>query len=414
MFRTRYIIFILILIPFCVMGQAGSVVLDSITLEPLPRATVLDKDSRVVAVTSDKGIIPYISETSYPITIRYMGYRTAELRRPSSAPVLMSPDIAGLPEFVVESCKNKVLHILAYVREYSTLTTYSDTVFLFREKVVDYMLPDHDEKRFSGWDIPRIIASKSYYRFTNSEGLDSVSDAFPEHFSWCDWIGVVRENAIPLSLRENTVGTDTVKARYGNSSVWRRDRDKAFLDVDILADKTNYAYVPALAGYLDSGIDFRRLNLKYAFHNVSDTVVTAKNIAGYSLHIESSGRGRNLKRLFRSSGLDYVETYAEVYIVDSEYISRKEAKAWEAKNIISNDIDIELPADVPELDQSISLLVNRVAEVNHGDARLFVKPDRRLGREQKKRNALRYLKALLGIYSSKINYETAKSRPDNK
>lgn len=276
------------------------------------------------------------------------------------------------------------------------------------------MLPDHDEKRFSGWDIPRIIASKSYYRFTNSEGLDSVSDAFPEHFSWCDWIGVVRENAIPLSLRENTVGTDTVKARYGNSSVWRRDRDKAFLDVDILADKTNYAYVPALAGYLDSGIDFRRLNLKYAFHNVSDTVVTAKNIAGYSLHIESSGRGRNLKRLFRSSGLDYVETYAEVYIVDSEYISRKEAKAWEAKNIISNDIDIELPADVPELDQSISLLVNRVAEVNHGDARLFVKPDRRLGREQKKRNALRYLKALLGIYSSKINYETAKSRPDNK
>ncbi|MDE6805737.1 MAG: hypothetical protein K2J05_02910, partial [Muribaculaceae bacterium] len=45
--------------------------------------------------------------------------------------------VRNLPEFVVESNENKYLHVLAYVREYSTLSTYTDTIFMFREKMVD-------------------------------------------------------------------------------------------------------------------------------------------------------------------------------------------------------------------------------------------------------------------------------------
>ena len=77
-----------------------------------------------------------------------------------------------LPEVLVVSGHKKLLHLLAYVREYSTMTTYTDTVFLFREKMVDYMLPA-GKVDFKGWSTPRVLTSRSYYRFSNSHGLRS-------------------------------------------------------------------------------------------------------------------------------------------------------------------------------------------------------------------------------------------------
>lgn len=71
--------------------------------------------------------------------------------------------------------------MLAYVREYSTLSTYSDTVTLFREKMVDFMIVPDRKMKFRGWTSPRLLTSRSYYRFTDGEGLDSVSDRFNNH-----------------------------------------------------------------------------------------------------------------------------------------------------------------------------------------------------------------------------------------
>ena len=93
----------------------------------------------------------------------------------------MERDATALPEVLVLSKNNRVLHMLAYVREYSTLTTYTDTVFLFREKMVDYMLPASGSK-FKGWSKPRVITSRSYYQFKDNNGLDSVSDVSNHHF----------------------------------------------------------------------------------------------------------------------------------------------------------------------------------------------------------------------------------------
>ncbi len=90
-------------------------------------------------------------------------------------------DMTELSEVLVLSKKHKLLHMLAYVREYSILTTYTDTVFLFREKMVDYMLPVSGAK-FKGWSRPRVLTSRSYYQFKDSRGLDSVSDVSNHHF----------------------------------------------------------------------------------------------------------------------------------------------------------------------------------------------------------------------------------------
>ena len=120
---------------------SATVVLDSATAQPLPRASVFDRKGKLVGFCSDSGIVPLLDETSYPLVVRVMGYATDEVANPRQKSVILSKIDFDLPEVVVESKKRQVLHITAYLREYSTLSTYSDTVLLFREKTVDFMVP---------------------------------------------------------------------------------------------------------------------------------------------------------------------------------------------------------------------------------------------------------------------------------
>ena len=77
-----------------------------------------------------------------------MGYGEAVVKAIGTDTIFMREIAMDLPEVVVESRDHKVLHMLAYVREYSTLTTYTDTIFLFREKMVDYMMPQGKKSGF--------------------------------------------------------------------------------------------------------------------------------------------------------------------------------------------------------------------------------------------------------------------------
>ncbi|MDE6097647.1 MAG: carboxypeptidase-like regulatory domain-containing protein, partial [Muribaculaceae bacterium] len=122
-------------------NRINAVVVDSITRIPLPNASVYDRHGVVIDMTDDNGVLPKLARNSYPITIHYLGFQEKTVMEECPDTIFLSENISELPEVVVESRRRRVLHVLAYVREYSTLTTYTDSVFLFREKMVDYMLP---------------------------------------------------------------------------------------------------------------------------------------------------------------------------------------------------------------------------------------------------------------------------------
>ena len=172
------------------MAGQGFVVADAGDRRALPGASVFDKNGTVVCVCDAKGRSKIIGAADYPLTVRYLGYHEKAVKEACDT-VFLEENPMDLQEVVVSGRQQKVLHILGYVREYSTLTTYSDTVFLFREKMVDFMLTPGKKIRFKGWSNPRVLKSKSYYRFTNAEGLDSVSSEGNYHFSWSDWIDAI-------------------------------------------------------------------------------------------------------------------------------------------------------------------------------------------------------------------------------
>ena len=388
-FHLRHIFLILFLLCFAsnILGQNDHfVVADSISGLPLPNASIFDKKGNLLGICNSKGNSPYIFTYNLPVFVRYMGYKEKEIENLSQDTVFLQENYFNLPEVVVATRQKSILHMLAYVREYSSLTTYSDTIFLFREKMVDFMVPQDSKMKYRGWTKPRILSSKSYYQFRNSEGKDSVSDECDHHFSWSDWIGVNPQIPIKGKLQGTEIGTDTIKGKYSHLEIWNKNKDKFSIDINVLADSSGKRWVPDIKGYLKDNIDFENFKVHFGYENVTGDLLLPNDLTNYSFNIESVGRGHSLFRFNRHDEDYFVSTYAEVYFLDKEFISLKEAKKWEKHDFNAEDIGIYVAYEAPELQPNILSLMHRVDNINKQKIILSWKDDPRFRYERRKNN----------------------------
>ncbi|MCH5235637.1 MAG: hypothetical protein J1E16_10110 [Muribaculaceae bacterium] len=398
------------------MGQSNHfVVADSISKLPLPNASIFDYKGNLLGICNSNGKSSYISPNNLPVTVRYMGFKEKEIENLNQDTVFLQENYFELPEVIVATRQKSILHMLAYVREYSSLTTYTDTIFLFREKMVDFMVPQDIKLKYKGWTKPRILSSKSYYHFRNSEGLDSVSDECDHHFSWSDWIGVNPLMPINENLIRTEIGSDTLKGKYSHSEIWNKNKDKIAIDINVLADTLTRRWVPDIKGYLKDNIDFENFKVHFGYENVTGDLLLPNDLTNYSFNIESVGRGHSLFRFNRPDEDYYVSTYAEVYFLDKEFISLKEAKKWEKHNFNTDEIEIYEAYEAPELQPNILSLMDRVENIDKQQIILSWKDDPRFRYERKKNNnfslgnrMLNIVKGITGISSYKSNKKRKK------
>lgn len=379
------------------------VVVDADTREVLRNASVFNSKGIHIGISHNNGRLPAIRQADYPITIRYMGYKEQSIASASCDTIFMEERPTRLSEVTVSAKNQKCLHLLAYVREYSTLSTYTDTVSMFREKTVDFMLPSDPKSRFKGWRRPRILYSKSYYRFTDENGLDSVSDRCNNHFSWGDWVGIPPQKRLPhiIAAGHGQQLTDTIFGKYSPAETWTRKDDRLNVAVNVLADTSERRWVPELKSFFNKDQDFERLRLQLNYDYSVGEAVGPIDLTGYSLNIESNGRGRSMFMFNKVDQPIYVTTYAEVYVIDKNYITLREAKKWEKKAVDGEDIGIIEPSDAPPLQESVLALIDRVNNVDSDGIRLATTPDQRLvGRKIHRnfaQNALLRLANMFGI-----------------
>lgn len=419
--KKMALILCMVIFVMCADCHARNIVIaDSLTKMPLPKASIYNRKGKAVGISNSRGVLPKLLLSEFPVTIRYIGYRDkvlngpAEWSLPGNDTIFLREEISELPEVVVKLKNARVLHMLAYVREVSSLATYTDTVFLFREKMVDYMLLSDDKIKFRGWSNPRTLTCKSYYRFTNSEGLDSVSDECNNHFSWTDWMGVCPDFKLPSNLKSKKVGTDTVMGKYYAEEIWNKRNDSVLVDVNVLAGSNGRRWVPTFNGFFHKNLDFEKFNVSYVFENVEGDNVTPLELNSYSFDIESRGRGRDMFRFNRYNEPVFVTTAGSVYFLDKEFISVKEARKWEGRKFDVEEVGIFEPFGVPELQAEVVELIARVNSVDKESVRVDVKPDQRLVGIKSGRNnfafgrrALNILKTLTGIsrYKSNKNFK---------
>ncbi len=328
------------------------------------------------------------------------------------APTESKKALKALPELKVAYDKKKVLHILAYVREYSTMTTYGDSIFLFREKWVDYMIPNNGVKRYKGWTTPRVIATNSYYHFTDGRGLDSVSDRYYQSFSWADWVSIINGLPMPPKIARNPISTDTINSPLGISQIWERNEDDLSVKVDVLADTLNCTrWIPDIKLFFQTNTLFEDIKVEYSFTDLITDHLYARDIDCIKVDIKSEGRGKNMFRFNRRDESFLVSTTTEVYMYDKDYITVKDAKKWEHDLVrVLDEYDLQYPLNLPPLSSDIQNLMARVDAIDHTPIRLATFIDPRIaGRDLR---PMTFKRSLQAIFShDPYEYERRALRP---
>lgn len=360
---------------------ANPEVRDAESSAPVARVSIFDRSGKMIATGDNNGRLPNIHPSSYPITLRSLGYSDKIVYSPKDTIIEMSSLAFDLPEVSVNTKKRPILHLTGYLREISSMSSSFDNVMLYREKWVDFMLPAPNEKHFKGWTAPRILKTKSYYKFTDNSGLDSVSDRINHHFSWSDWISLPpRVNQHTKIIRNRNV-SDTIMGKYSAAEIWKRDGEKIRVDVDVLADTLRGKWAPRLNSRLWNDLDFERLNLTFEYSDCDTFAVKPQNIERMSCYIESMGRGHDMFQFqTRYDNILYVTTYVDLVIADREYITVKEARKKEKDQLYAlEEATLVLEAEKMPRDSVINDLIARVNAIDHDSRRLAMEIDTRVG-----------------------------------
>lgn len=286
-----------------------------------------------------------------------------------------------LPEVKVSTKYRPILHLTGYVRELSTMTSSSDTLMLYREKWVDFMIPTGKEKKYKGWTDARLLKTKSYYKWTDAYGLDSVSDRANHHFSWSDWVSLPRRVNLPYIIGGNRLGTDTIMGKYSPTEIWSRDSAGINVMVNVLADSTRRKWTPRLAGPLWRDTEFERLVMDYRFSDTDTFSVKPQNLDRLSCRIESMGRGHDMFRFKHyQDPILYISTYFDLTITDREYLTVKDARRQEKDQTLAiQDAMLIFESERVPRDSVITDLIARVNAIDHTSRRLGMELDTRVG-----------------------------------
>lgn len=334
---------------------------DSETKEALALAAINDCNGNVVAMTSREGEIPPIASNSFPITFNYMGYKPLEVASLDGSDVMMYQNLYELPEIVVAPGSRPLLHLTGYMREVSSQLGPTDSITVFRESIVDFLTPV-EKTKFKGWSKPRVLASRTFVRISDSSGLDSIGSGVDnEYMLWGDRFSFIPSSkAIPESMKgSGRFATDTVMGKYFPKNIWVKNGGMIRWYADMLADKKGHVYTPWVLKAAGMTSDFKDASFNYVFHKEDGNKLKPTDLTRMSLSIDILLRGKIAKWAYNSSGPLHLRTYIEFYLTDSEYLTEADGKALKKNPPVYKTSEVKAPLNADPPHPGIRRIVER-------------------------------------------------------
>lgn len=334
---------------------------DAETKAPLPLASITDRAGNVVGMTDKSGVIPELQQDRYPITFNYMGYASLQILKPVEADVKMISQDYELPEIVVIPGSRPLLHLTGYMREITSVLSSSDSVSLFKESVVDFLVPV-EKTKVKGWSKARELASKTYVRISNSSGLDSVSSNHEYEFMlWGNRKSLIPSGAkIPAKIKEADVACDTIMGKYYPKIIWWKNGEITRWYGDALANEENHTTSPWALKLLGLTTDVTEISENYVFDTPDGDVIRPMDLRQVSVTIDMLAKGKLFKKALESSSAVNVRTYMELYLTEREFLSEEEGKELKKEVPVIEPSGILAPANANPLHPAIIRTVERV------------------------------------------------------
>ena len=320
-------------------------ILDKETEDPLAKASVFDKNGKFIAVTDDNGGVPVnISENSYPLNVRYVGYIPQDIASPDEGVIRLVETSYDLPEVTVDSESHNHLVITAYVRNYLTRTTGKDTVVSFEEQIVDFMFPMTKKAKVKGWNKARVLANRSYDWGKNSK-RDTVR--YNEDYKGYSYSYDLDDKFIlPQTIASGNAIKEIIPGKFSDKETWRKRGETYFLEKDGLADYKDHINKPALAKILGLTMSMDKDEAKYKFTENGKSQFYPEDVleAVISYHMNMSGKG--IKYAYDTKDPIDLYGYGEMFVIDRAYLTAEDAKELK-KNPPVVSMNFKAPENIP-------------------------------------------------------------------
>ncbi len=349
------VLFAYALLPLC----AGNItVVDKTDSSPLVGATVFSRSGSILGMTDANGVMAEAARGDYPLMVRCLGYKTYECGLETDS-VYMEPEEYLLAGVTVGPGSCPITRVLCYAREYCSGATVTDTVQMFNEYMADAYLCETKVKDYDDdYATPRVLGVWRYVRYADSQGLDSV--ASPSDDDGLSWLSMSGFNSGEVKEPETIRGgakTDTVMGKHSVYKIFRKSDDMFTANYDLLANNKNHKSSPFLLKLLGFTMDIDELRCSEGYAANSNGVYTPADMLykTYSIHIV--GRGKWIKKLFKTKTPVDMYSYIELYPVEVSYITVEEMKELREKSL--PEVEVNRGRIAPPLSPATQSLVNR-------------------------------------------------------
>lgn len=345
---------------FCTPIDAQQRVIDAIDHSPVSAASIFDASGNMVGYTLSDGTFSEIPESAYPITLRCIAYEQLIVERAEDKTWEMTPSVYNLEELVIVPVKRNILKQTFYVREYFSMSNSTDTVTFFTEHMADRFVPTSKDAKFGRSSSLRILKSRHYSHYQlfgeDSVGVDTESP-FPSMLT----IIKLNEGEVtaPESFKEsdNPLKLNEKAGKSGKVLIQKQNAHTFTTIKGLLAENEEHKVSPWPLKLLGITMEFNQLYITHAYRVNDKGVYLPNDLMEASLVMVADGRGKFLRKALKSDKPIVIRCMIELYSVDNDYLSKKEAKD-EYKNK-PTDVKFVIPSTVPPLNGATQRLVER-------------------------------------------------------
>lgn len=360
-------IFLLLFMFPTITVKGGVLITDAESGEPLPRASIFDNKGLFIGISTDNGEVPEnIPADSYPLSIRYIGYDQASVDSPDAGTVSLTESSYELPEIVVNNVDHNLLHIIAYVRVFSSGVNSTDTLNYFTERIVDFMIPLDKKAKYKGWKNSRVLAERAYQhkkRNNKYEQIDTLIYIENRKSNGTSY-NLAEKFIIPEALLAGDTSQVVIDGKYWPKDTWNVIGDSYFLLRDNLADSKDHKKSPAILKMLGMTADMTKYDEFYKFTPDSKGSIRADRIAQAAYMFDIIMRGKLIKWASGQGDPITMSSYGELFVIDREYLTADQAKELKKDPPVIDAATFKAPDHVPAIPEKTQLLKEAVIKAH--------------------------------------------------
>lgn len=326
--------------------------------QPIAGAIIFDKTGIIKGSTDEKGQIPHIGTEDFPLTVKCLGYNNTLINEANDS-VFLETMRLPLREIVITPGDRPVTRFLGYGREYMCYATPTDTMQAFTECILEIFIGDKKLKGFKKSDSnkPRIRGAKTYKRFTDNKGKDSISTKNNGMLT-DKWFTIKKQISESEALRSGS-RQDVVQGKFGPKTVMIRTDEFFKINEDNLADYKGHRWSPPILKVLGMTTEFSEMKDAYAFSVNETGTYTLEDLIYKTSSLRMFCTGKLVKFAYGSKDPVEMYMYLELYPLEITHHTVEDYLEMREDN---SPLELRISPLAPPLDSFIENIIEKATQ----------------------------------------------------